>query len=305
MIEINLLPESMRKAEATPLPRFVALCLCVLIFFSILAVNMNFMLKIVPDAKKALDDKQKLKSDKEVAAAELQKLQKEISSIEEHVSTVRTLYKNRRVWAKLLYDIKQIVTYEPTTNESNTQLRYLWINSIAYSKGAQERIVLSGYATANNDEVSSQRLFNSFYERLLRYKNEKKPVEQEKERISGLMKDLQAKMEKEQEKWNLLRKQNPGLAATNPAIDEIKKEIEAYKKELDALGENESGRVALQPFAKSFADNGIVLDSIAWQGSPGKGSLGGEAQNLPDKVQQFKITCTFKQDESETQKRRR
>lgn len=301
MIEINLLPESMRKAEATPLPRFVALCVGILMVSLLLVVNLHFKRNLVPDEENQLDLKQQEKAEKEAQVGTLNELRAEIAAIEEHVGVVRELYDKRRVWAKLLYDLKRIVTFDKTADESNPQLRYIWLTSVRYSKGrgGEETMSLDGFATANGDEVDSARLAQRFFNQLLRYKVDKVPVEEERERLQTLIAELQQKRQKAQQDWATLREENPGLQEVSPDVQKIDEDIAALQANLDGLEDTETGLVALKPFAEFFGDGGIQLTSLTWGKAPGGKDLGENPENVPEEAHAFRIECTFEQDASE------
>ncbi len=252
MLQINLLPENLRKAEATPLPRFITIVLGIVIILTLgfLIVHLKFFL--IPDKEAQVA---KLSQDLEVARAEAAKLgviEERIRRKQEYIGTIESLFRERVVWAKILWDLKAIVTRTETMNTPNPERRYLWLTSLRYPMrgGADHRMRLEGYASAENS-VTALSIVREFLTDLREYRPTQRPEEAEGERLDGLIRDLEIT-------WRRYRTENPDLPEENPRIDEL-------RQRRDEMGEEQSGPVANMAFHELFVLEQVdPVQQIEW-----------------------------------------
>jgi len=194
MIEINLLPESMRKAQGTPLPRFIITCVGLVLVLSLGFLIAGLQFKIIPAKKKELSDRTKKVKDAEEAAAELDTLLASIEAIQNRVNNVKSLFLGRKIWAKILWDLKHIITLDESMNKANRDLRYLWISNLTYDPG-RDLINISGTATSSAS-TKSIRIVETLIKNMRTYSAVEKPEEAEKKRLEQEIKDKKMAWEK-------------------------------------------------------------------------------------------------------------
>jgi len=95
MIKINLLPTEKRKAERTPLPRFLLIASTAAAFFILLFYNL-FVLKLISDTQDDIARENKTLNDLQPAVAEHDKLVAEETALKNKVTEIQSLI-NREV----------------------------------------------------------------------------------------------------------------------------------------------------------------------------------------------------------------
>ncbi len=283
MIEINLLPESMRKAQGTPLPRFIVTCVGLVLVLSLGFLVAILQFRVIPAKVKERDEKTREVEQAETTAAELDTLTAKIEAIQNRVNNVKSLFLGRKIWAKILWDLKRIITLDETMNEANPELRYLWINSMTYNS-SKDRIDISGNATSTSS-TKSMRIVENLIKNMRTYSALEKPEKAAKKRLEEEIKAK--KME-----WEKRRQDDDSLA---PESDEIKK----LKARLNTLKNVESGMVAMTPFFKLFKPDGIKLIRTVWGASAGAPKKKDAGNFLPRTGHKFKISLQFKPTEEE------
>jgi Tfp pilus assembly protein PilN len=163
MININLLPEQLRRPEPTPLPLALTFLvgLAAVVFLGLMWHSYQF--RVIPGLNREITRERTEERRLREEEAELQVLRRQINAIREHVDAVRTLYRGRTVWARILSDIKHLVTEDEAVNNANPGQRYLWLNNIAFRAN---RFTLRGYASASNSTLGMpmhERLLHGFY----------------------------------------------------------------------------------------------------------------------------------------------
>src|SRR4029453_11929821 len=95
MIKINLLPTEKRKAERTPLPRFLLIASTAAAFFILLFYNL-FVLKMISDTQDDIARENKVLNDLQPAVAEHDKLVTDETALKNKVKEIQSLI-NREV----------------------------------------------------------------------------------------------------------------------------------------------------------------------------------------------------------------
>ena len=95
MIKINLLPTEKRKAERTPLPRFLLIASTAAAFFILLFYNL-FVLKMISDTQDDIARENKVLNDLQPAVAEHDKLVADETALKNKVKEIQSLI-NREV----------------------------------------------------------------------------------------------------------------------------------------------------------------------------------------------------------------
>jgi hypothetical protein len=278
MIEINLLPESLRKTEGTPLGRFMAYCLGVILVCSLGAYVAHHHFVHTRDVEDELQRKIAEKTKAETTAKELDEINAKLDLIQARVNAIKELYRGRMIWSKLLYDFRKIVTFDATANEANPELRYLWVTKVVASVGS--KLEMEGYASAPT-EVVAVRLEEDFLKQLREYSASQAPEVEERERLEQML--MEAK-----KSWHKIRSENPELPPVSPDEKELKEKLALVEK-------RESGGVAEMPFINFFREGSPILDETSWQagGLNADRELKGAAF-LPVGAYRFKINMNLK-----------
>src|SRR6185503_19506907 len=90
MIKINLLPTEKRKAERTPLPRFLLIASTAAAFFILLFYNL-WVLKMISDVVDRTKEQQKILADLQPQVAEFERLSAEEASLKTKVKEIEGL----------------------------------------------------------------------------------------------------------------------------------------------------------------------------------------------------------------------
>ena len=288
MIEINLLPEQMRRAEGTPLPRLLTICVGVALALLLIFVNAKYYMR----TKKAVERKDTLirdVADLQVQEQELTRIEGEIAAIGARIHAAEELFRNRIVYAKLLADLKRAIN-QLGFERMNEAREYLWLHTLSIEQsrsagpygatdGPKQFLKLEGYASAagNNTRRASQ-MVNDLMYGLLTYTPSKTPEEEARERreeeLEGRIAELQAK--------------DP-----EALTEDERRELEAAEAFEQHLKSHRSGLIARKPLYEAyFTDQGRDL-SVEWEDSL---STGGQntLPNLPNAAMGFDIRLGFR-----------
>lgn len=274
MIEINLLPASMRKPESTPLPRllltYAGIAICC--GFGVVCFHLGY--NVLPDKQDKLDRKTDEVKKLQLKARKLVEFQTEIDGIKLHVDAVKELYAKRRIWSKILYDTKKIVTLESKMDYLNKDRRYLWLHRFKYDSGRRgQTLVLEGYATART-AVDEFEIVKTFIKNLREYTPPQSPEDEKREELAGKIKALEMARKKAQEA-------DPEFEL--PAKTKKQKDLE---KQLGALGGKKSGAIATKPFMDFFKGR-INLSSTTFVVAPAATDSLDGALHLPYHAHNF------------------
>jgi Tfp pilus assembly protein PilN len=279
MIDINLLPEALRRKERMPLQQMLALIIALLAVCGVGYLVAMYQMNIIPgliQKKHALTGEQ---NSLKIQAEELARLNAEIAKLSEYVDTVKGLYRNRVVWAKILSDIKHIANFDTTMSEYNPDMRYLWFNKLT---GRERKIEIEGFATASTQVLAMQlpeRLIQGF----LSYSPITLPEKDEEVRLQELLRTTLIE-------YDALRRESPDLPLQGPKEIEIRQRLEEIKNIT-------SGGIAMLPFYDLMVPGSLQLVSVAWGSAPKPSrSLSGEASSeiFPDNAWAFKINMNIK-----------
>ncbi|MCL2000543.1 MAG: hypothetical protein FWG74_03835 [Planctomycetes bacterium] len=278
MIHINLLPQTLRKKQRMPIQFLLGIIGGVLAFCLLGYIVAGYELEIIPGLKRERDNLTQTRNRLRLQAEELRQINAEIARLTEYVDAVKTLYRNRVVWSKILSDMKNIIDFDPVMNEYNAEMRYLWFNKLT---GKGKAITLTGFATALEQRGAMQ-----LYEQLLQSMRIFAPlgVPERGEEIR-LQNELKVTMAEYEE----LRRVNPELPPQGPneiAILERLEEIKGFK----------SGGIALQPFSQFLVPGSLRLNNATWATSPKPRGLAKDLEALffPDNAWNFSISMELK-----------
>jgi len=243
MITINLLPDHLRRPDPTPLPLAMAF-LAGLVITGFLGVLLyRYHAGVIPRLEKAVKSQKTRKAELEREDAELQVMRQRMAGIREHVDAVRTLYKGRTVWARILSDIKYLVTQDAMMDSANAEHRYLWLNSIKFQG---TRLTLQGNATAASPALAMQMAERLLYG-LRTYAPTKNPEEVEIQRIEA---ELAA-----------LRTERAAESADFVPLDEREAELRRRLAEIRGV---HSGGIAQMPFMEFIKPGSIAQHRMEW-----------------------------------------
>ncbi len=278
MIEINLLPESMRKPESTPLPLFLGLCLLLTAVLSLGAVLGHNALIWIPREEAQTREMEQKANDLEAQGTRLDELDAKIALIREHVDAVRQLFRERVIMAKLLWDVKRIITYEEELNKANPERRYVWLNTLSLAAG--QGISLGGQCTATT-EHKALAMVQELYTRFLHYQATRPPEESERKQLGEQVTAMKVE-------WAKRRAKNPGLPEESPELAGLQERL----KLLQAAPP--SGRIAVRAFNDFFMPGGIMLETTAWSaGGAAPGQVGNPTM-LPVGAYRFTMRLQIK-----------
>lgn len=277
MININLLPEVMRKKERMPLPQLLGMLGVIVVFCLLGYMIVNYMMNIIPNLENRKTSAESTRQRLQVQANRLKEINAEIAKLTEYVDAVKTLYRQRIVWSKVLSDLKHIVNFDPAMSEYNQDMRYLWLTKLS-GKGSD--LTLNGYATAANQVVAIQmpeRLLQGF----LTYAPLTLPEKDEEARLQDSLKEAQAE-------HDALRRDNPDLPLQGP------KEL-AVRQRLEEIQNIKSGGIAMKPFSSLFEPSSLRLINATWTNAPARARRGGVGEELfPTQAWQFGISMKLK-----------
>lgn len=277
MININLLPEVMRKKERMPLPQLLMLVGVVVLFCLLGLVIANYYMNVIPNLESRKRSLTATRQTLQVRADELKRINAEIASLTDYVDAVKTLYRQRIVWSKILSDLKHIVNFDPSMSEYNPDMRYLWLTKLS---GRGNELTLNGYATSGNQVVAMQ-----MPERLLQgfrtYAPLTLPEKDEEARLQESLREAQAE-------HDALRRENPGLPLQGP------KEV-AVRQRLEEIQNIKSGGIALKAFSELMTPASIRLLNATWTNTPSPRRRVTNAEELfPPQAWSFGISLELK-----------
>lgn len=276
MININLLPEVLRKKERMPLPQFMALLVMIGLIGGAFYMITKYQFNVIPTLNRQESSLNQNKRELTAQTEELKKINAEIDKLSNYVNTVKGLYKNRIVWAKILSDIKNIVNFDPSLSEYNGEMRYLWITKLS---GSGKQIRLNGFATAAN-EVVAMRMPERLLSTILTYAPVTLPEKDEEAR-------LQAELREAIAEHDTLRRENPDLPIQGA------KEI-SIRQRMDEIKNMKSGGIAMQPFNTLLAPGSLKLNSATWTNAPKPQRRAALTEIFPEKAWAFDISMTLK-----------
>lgn len=279
MININLLPESLRRKSGIPFPQMMGLLAAVVVLGALVYMVTKYQLDTLPELRNKKQSLQVRQAQLQKKAEELKKINQEISRMSSYVDAVKGLYKQRVVWSKVLADIKNIVNFDPSMSEYNTDMRYLWLTKLT---GKEKAISMQGYATASSQVVAMQ-----LPERLLHSMRSYAPANlPEKDEEIRLQDELRLAVSEHEAE----RRERPELPMQGPRELTIRQRLEEIKN-------IKSGGIALMPFHSMLVGGSLKLNRANWVKAPTpKGYLPGQeiGQIFPEMAWSFSIEMTLK-----------
>lgn len=288
MIEINLLPENLRKAESTPLPRQLTIYLGVAVCAGLLFLNWFYMNESSKADKKLKRVTAEVNQEQQKITA-LDNLIAEIEQIKSHVTTVEDLYRNRTIWAKILFDLKNIIN-EQEYNKANDALEYLWLTSLSLEESRSsggfgmpaqktKTMKLEGQASAKNTRRATMMVRN-LIDSMVKYTPEKSPEEEAMEKIEERIKLREAIEEKLKD-----GKKKKKLSAME------ERKIRAEEELIKHLKDKKSGGIATMPFMKFF-DESTREVKLKWSENSSGGS-NSKMKQMPGQAMKFELKLGF------------
>ena len=276
MININLLPEVLRKKERPPIKQILPLvALVVLTGLAVFQVT-KYQFDIIPTLESRKDSLEREKVALTAKVEELKQINAEINKLSDYITTVKGLYKRRIVWSKLLYDVKKIVNFDETMSRYNDEMRYLWLTKF---NGSGKNINLTGFATAANQVIAMQlpeRLIVGF----LTYTPVALPEKDEEAR-------LQEELTRVIASHTAQRRENSDLPLQSP--EEI-----ALRQRLEEIKNVKSGSIAMQSFSSHLVPGSLKLTSTAWGGAPQPTGTRTTPEIFPTQAWTFNLIMTLK-----------
>ncbi|MDR2390781.1 MAG: hypothetical protein LBE84_03765 [Planctomycetota bacterium] len=277
MITINLLPEVMRKKSGMPVMHFIGICAGVAIFALLGYAVFYYTYSVIPaltQRRAVLDRQKKERADQ---AGELKKIEADIAKYANYVNAVKTLYRNRVVWAKILADIKNIVNFDPSMSFYNSDMRHIWFTKMT---GSGKTITLNGFATAAT-ETEAMQMPELLLKEFRVYAPVTLPEKDEEERLRTRLKTVMIEYE-------ALRRNNPDLPLLGPEEEDIRKRLEDIKN-------IKSGGIATIPFLALISPESLRLINVNWSAAPRpRGQRTDSSGNFPNQAWSFGITMSLK-----------
>ncbi len=277
MIEINLLPEGLRRPEGTPLPRFITTCVGVLIVCVLIVLIIHLKVNVIPQKEDNVDKLTARVVEAEQKASRLEKLQTEIDAIQARVDNVKRLFLSRTIWAKILWDLKQIISLDPNVDRANRKLRYLWLTKLSYEP-RRHQVELEGYASAQHPRPALGML-EVLVRNMRTFEAGEKPEKQRRAQLEAMLEDRK-------KQWETLRQQDETLPTES---EEIKK----LKERLEELEKRESGMISKQPFYELFKRASVKAE-YGWNDAPSPDDALKTAELLPVMAHKFRIQMELK-----------
>lgn len=277
MIRINLLPRALRKKQGMPLPQFLAVLGVLAVFGGLFYLVTKYEFDIIPNLTMKRDNLQRSRATLTEQVKELQTIRAEIAKRTDYVEAVRTLYRNRTIWAKILANFKSIIDRDPTMNEYNPGMRYLWLTKFT---GKGKNIALSGFAT-DSSQVTAMQMPEWFLQGILTYTPTAMPEKNEEARLAEELRVAASRYE-------ALRRENPDLPPESQNEMEIKARLEEIKK-------IKSGGLALQPLYSQLVPGSLRLIGANWAAAPQpKGGATEMGEIFPKQAWSFNISMDLK-----------
>ncbi len=278
MIDINLLPQSMRKKESMKLSQLLVAALLI----AVLGVLVHFVTKyhfdIIPGLESRISLRERERAELRVKAEELRQINAEIDRLTVFVEAVKGLYKGRVVWSKVLSDVKAIVNFDASMSHYNAEMRYIWLNDFT---GREKKITMNAFATASSQVVAMQ-MPEQLLQRIRSYVPAALPEQGEEERLQEELRRAVAEHENE-------RRDRPELPIQGPRELSIRQRLEEIRT-------IQSGGLALLPFNDLLVPGSLQLRSASWTSAPQpKGDRGREmAEVYPKMAWSFAIEMDLK-----------
>lgn len=250
MININLLPESMRKKEGLPLTQLLAVIVAVLILGGLFIAITKYKFDIIPNLENRRDSLTRTKTQLNVEVNRLKELTAEVNRMNGYVDAVKNLYKQRVVWAKILSDVKNIVNFDPAMNNYNPDMRYMWLTKFT---GKGKAISMSCFATASNQIIAMQ-MPEQLLKEFLHFAPINLPEKDEESRLQEELRKAIAEHEAE-------RRDRPELPLQGPQELAIRQRLEEIKSV-------QSGGIALLPFHELLVPGSLQMTNASWSTAP-------------------------------------
>lgn len=280
MININLLPETLRKKEGLPLPQLAGIFAGIAVLAYLAYHIINYHVDVIPSLKSRIESREQEKRNLQAQVEMLKKLNAEIDRKNQYVESVKSLYRQRIVWSKVLADIKSIVNFDDAMSEYNAEMRYLWFTNFT---GRGRNISLKGYATAAN-QVSAMQMTEQLLHGFLNYAPATRPEKNEEERLQEELRRAVAEHEAE-------RRDRPELPIQGPREIGIRQRLEEIKT-------IKSGGIALLPFNAMLVPGSLQLKNASWTSAPkprtARGGNNPTGELFPDNAWTFTIDMTLK-----------
>ncbi|MDR1519328.1 MAG: hypothetical protein LBU23_04175 [Planctomycetota bacterium] len=279
MININLLPDVVRKKERMPMPQLLVICATLAVLGLLGYFTMNYQLNVVPELARRRAVLEQQKREAQAKSDEWKKINEEITRLSGYVNTVKTLYVNRVVWGKILSDIKNIVNFDSIMSQANPEMRYLWLDKLS---GKGKNISLSGFATSSNMMVGQQML-ESLLQGFRTYRPFGLPEKGEEERL--------------QEELRAVMVEYAARRREDPKLPEQGEEEAAIRKRQEEIKTIRSGGIAMLPFSELLVPGSIRLINTTVTQAPkprGAGMSGEMLEMFPSQAWSFGISMALK-----------
>lgn len=123
MIQIDLLPDDLRKVEHTPYPRLIVILVGVIGFVALVFLNINLYFIRMPEKAKTLADAEQKLKDKKLEVDIVKALEKELATMRKRRDTVISLVLDRVRMAKKLDLLSQVVEKLPSVWFSSMNIK--------------------------------------------------------------------------------------------------------------------------------------------------------------------------------------
>ena len=277
MININLLPEVLRKKERMPLSQWLGIAVMALLIAGVFYLVTLYHFDTIPNMERRKESLERQKRELTAKAEELKQISAEINRLSEYVDTVKGLYRNRLVWAKILSDIKHIVNFDKGMESYNADMRYIWLTNLT---GSGKTLSLKGFATAST-QVNAMQMPEQLLREFTLYSPVNLPEKDEEERLQNELKDAIAKHTQLRANDNSLPLQGTVEIALRQRLEQIKNV--------------KSGGVAMQPFSAHLIPGSINLNNVTWGGAPQPPRSGpGLTEIFPTQAWSFDIIMQLK-----------
>ncbi len=278
MISINLLPESLRKKSGVPPKQLLGLAIAVAVLGGLVYLVTKYHMDTLPTLRDRQSSLQSRRTQLQQKVEELKKINQEIAAKSTYIDAVKGLYRQRVVWSKVLSDVKNIVNFDPSMNEYNADMRYLWLTKLS---GREKSLSMDGFATASTQVVAMQlpeRLLHS----IRSYAPANLPEKDEEIRLQDELRQAVAEHEAE-------RRERPELPIQGPRELSIRQRLEEIKT-------IKSGGIALMPLHAGLVDGSLQLNRAAWVNAPRRGGASRDdtGELFPDNAWSFSIEMTLK-----------
>lgn len=163
MIEINLLPESLREVEHTPLPRMITILVSLILFLTTSYFVYIEYLTVITDLKSQISQIEEFKNSPSTKDSQtrVKKLKEEIEEKTKREEILILIVSSKIMWSKKLDEFNQLVSEKFPNTLWFDNITISAINKIDFSKSNSPivmRMITKGHLLLSNEESAPAKM---------------------------------------------------------------------------------------------------------------------------------------------------